>query len=113
MWVAAASWCATAFTNDSGPMDVFDSRKVPVVAMFGPSNTKLHHPLGEKSCALVTTDMPRTQDHVNHTIRDKSYTPIDAISVSEAIRAGEWALGMISDERYEGHLVLIRGNENA
>lgn len=50
---------------------------------------------------------------MNHTIRDKSYTPIDAISVSEAIRAGEWALGMISDERYEGHLVLIRGNENA
>lgn len=57
--------------------------------------------------------MPRTQDHVNHTIRDKAYTPIDAISVSEVIRVGEWALGMIGDERYEGHLVLIRGNENA
>lgn len=92
---------------------MFDNRKVQVIAMFGLSNAKLHHPLGEKSCALATTDMPRTQDHVNHTIRDKSYSPIDAVSVSEAIRAGEWALGLISDERYEGHLVLIRGNENA
>lgn len=112
MWGAAVSWCAVAFTNDSGPMYVFDSRKVPVIAMFGLSNAKLHHPLDEKSCALATTDMPRTQDHVNHTIRDKSYTSIDAVSVSEAVRAGEWALGRINDERYEGHLVLIRRNEN-
>lgn len=113
MWGAAVSWCATAFTNDSGPMYVFDSRKVPMIAMFGSSNAKLHHPLGEKSCALATTDMPCTQDHVNHTIRDRSYTPIDAISVSEAVCAGEWALGMIGDERHEGHLVLISGHENA
>lgn len=111
-FIAAASWCAVAFTNDSGPMYVFDSRKVPVIAMFGPSNAKLHHPLGEKSCALATTDMPRTQDHVNHTIRDRSYTPIDAISVSEAVCAGEWALGMISDERYEGHLAFVEGNRH-
>lgn len=111
-FIAAASWCAVAFTNDSGPMYVFDSRKVPVIAMFGPSNAKLHHPLGEKSCALATTDMPRTQDHVNHTIRDKSYTPIDAISAGDAVRAGEWALGMISDERYEGHLVLVEGDRH-
>lgn len=39
--------------------------------MFGPSNVKSHHLLGE------------------------------------AIRAGEWALGRINDERYEGHLVLV------
>lgn len=110
-FIAAASWCSVAFTNDSGPMYVFDSRKVPVIAMFGPSNAKLYHPLGEKSCALATTDMPRTQDHVNHTIRDRSYTPIDAISVSEAIRAGEWALGLKDDERYEGHLALVHKNE--
>lgn len=56
--------------------------------------------------------MPRTQDHVNHTIRDRSYTPIDAISVSEAVCAGEWALGMISDERYEGHLAFVEGNRH-
>lgn len=49
---------------------------------------------------------------MNHTIRDRSYTPIDAISVSEAIRAGEWALGMISDERYEGHLAFVEGNRH-
>ena len=49
---------------------------------------------------------------MNHTIRDRSYTPIDAISVSEAVCAGEWALGIISDERYEGHLVLVEGNRH-
>ena len=52
------------------------------------------------------------QDHVNHTIRDRSYAPIDAISVSEVVCAGEWALGIISDERYEGHLVLVEGNRH-
>ncbi len=107
-FIAAASWCSLAFTNDSGPMYVFDSRKVPVIAMFGPSNGKLYHPLGEKSCALASTDMPRTQDHVNHTIRDKSYVPIEEIPVQEVIRAGEWALGRVDDETYEGHLVFLR-----
>lgn len=48
---------------------------------------------------------------MNHTIRDKSYTPIDAISVSEAIRACEWALGLKDNERYEGHLALVHKNE--
>ena len=61
------------------------------------------------SSLMVSSTM---QDHVNHTIRDKSYTPIDAISAGDAVRAGEWALGMISDERYEGHLVLVEGNRH-
>lgn len=43
-FIAATSWCSLAFTNDSGPMYVFDSREVPVIAMFGPSNGKLYHP---------------------------------------------------------------------
>ncbi len=107
-FIAAASRCSLAFTNDSGPMYVFDSRKVPVIALFGPSNGKLYHPLGKKSCALASTDMPRTQDHVNHTIRDKSYVPIEEIPVKEVIRAGEWAIGLLEDETYEGHLVFLR-----
>lgn len=43
-FMAAAGRCALAFTNDSGPMYVFDSRGVPTIAMFGPSNAKFHHP---------------------------------------------------------------------
>lgn len=107
-FMAAASWCDVAFTNDSGPMYVFDSRGVPTIAMFGPSNVKLHHPLGRRSCGLASTDMPMTQDHVNHTIRDKKYVPIENISTEEVIRAGEWALGMVESKRYEGHFVVVK-----
>ena len=107
-FMAAASWCNVAFTNDSGPMYVFDSRGVPTIAMFGPSNVKLHHPLGKRSCGLASTDMPMTQDHVNHTIRDKKYVPIERILVDEVIQAGQWALGMVESKRYEGHFVVVK-----
>lgn len=106
-FMAAASWCDVAFTNDSGPMYVFDSRGVPTIALFGPSNVKLHHPLGKRSCGLASTDMPMTQDHVNHTIRDKAYVPIENIPVTAVIRGGEWALGLLEDSRYEKHYAII------
>ena len=107
-FIAAVSWCDVGFTNDSGPMYVFDSREIPVISMFGPSNVKLYHPLGTKACALATTDMPRTQDHVNHTIRDKSYIPIEKISVEDVIQAGEWALGMRESDIYDTHYVFVK-----
>lgn len=106
-FMAAASRCSIAFTNDSGPMYVFDSRSVPTIAFFGPSNVKLHHPLGRKSCGIASTDMPMSQDHVAHTIRDKNYIPIDHISVEEALAAGEWALGQKDSKRYGKHYVIV------
>lgn len=107
-FMAAASRCSIGITNDSGPMYVFDSRGVPTIAFFGPSNAKLHHPLGKRSAALASTDMPMTQDHVRHTIRDKNYVPIDAISLDEAIRAAEWALGDFESEEYASHIKFVR-----
>ncbi len=107
-FMAAAKWCKAAFTNDSGPMYVFDSRSVPTIAMFGPSNAKLHHPLGKRSCALASTDMPREQDHVGHTIRDKKYVPIDRIPTEEVIKAGEWALGLRESDEYKNHFVVVK-----
>lgn len=107
-FMAAASRCKIAFTNDSGPMYVFDSRRVPTVAFFGPSNAKLHHPLGERSAALASTDMPMTQDHVRHTIKKGNYIPISVISVDEAIRAAEWALGDLESEEYASHIKFIK-----
>ena len=50
-----------------------------------------------------------TQDHVNHTIRDKAYVPIEKIPVAEVVRGGEWALGLLEDSRYEKHYVIIEG----
>lgn len=107
-FMAASSWCKAAFTNDSGPMYVFDSRGVPTIAMFGPSNAKLHHPLGNRSCAIASTDMPQTQDHVGHTIRDGNYTPIDHIPVKDVIEAGEWALGLRDSDTYKNHFVVVQ-----
>lgn len=106
-FMAAVSRCSIGFTNDSGPMYVFDSRSVPTIALFGPSNVKLHHPLGKKSCGIASTDMPMAQDHVAHTIRDKKYIPIDHIPVKEVIAAGEWALGMKDSKQYGKHYVIV------
>ncbi len=106
-FMAAASWCDVGFTNDSGPMYIFDSRGVPTIALFGPSNVKLHHPMGPRSCGLSTSDLPMEQDHLPHTVRDGTYTPIESISVEEVIRAGEWALGLRKEEKYEGHYFIV------
>lgn len=107
-FIAAASRCSAAFTNDSGPMYVFDSRKVPTIAFFGPSNAKLHHPLGKRSVALATTDLPMDNDHVAHTIRDKKYIPLDAVSVETAVHAGEWALGSKENPKYANHYLILK-----
>ena len=33
--------------------------------------------------------------------------PIENVSMEEAIRTGEWALGMVVSKRYEGHFVVV------
>ena len=73
--MAAASHCSLFFTNDSGPMYVADSRGVPTIAMFGPSNAKFHHPLGKYS-ELFHPDMPMGPEHVNKNIKSGNYVPL-------------------------------------
>lgn len=107
-FIAAVSWCSIGFTNDSGPMYVFDARDIPTVSLFGPSNAKNHYPLGEHSTAISSWDMPVGQDHVNHTIRDGNYVPIDHIPVEEVIKAGEWALGMRKTNEYDSHIKYVK-----
>lgn len=46
---AAMGRCALIITNDSGPMHVAISRKVPIVAMYGPSHTDLYGPYTKKA----------------------------------------------------------------
>lgn len=91
-FMAAASHCSLFFTNDSGPMYVADSRVVPTIAMFGPSNAKFHHPLGKYSRAISSWDMPMGPEHVNKNIKSGNYVPLDKIAVEEVIVAGEEAL---------------------
>lgn len=91
-FMAAAGRCSLFFTNDSGPMYVADSRGVPTISMFGPSNAKFHHPLGPYSKAISSGDMPMGPEHVNQIIASGKYVPISRIPADKVIRAGEWAL---------------------
>lgn len=53
---AAMRRCSLIITNDSGPMHVAISQKVPIVAMYGPSSPKLYGPYTED--ALIITAEP-------------------------------------------------------
>lgn len=54
---AAMRRCKLIITNDSGPMHVAISQKVPIVAMYGPSNPKLYGPYTDKA-NIVTAEPP-------------------------------------------------------
>ena len=53
---AAMSRCSLIITNDSGPMHVAISQKVPIVAMYGPSSPKLDGPYTDD--AIIVTAQP-------------------------------------------------------
>lgn len=54
---AAMRRCSLIITNDSGPMHVAISQKVPIVAMYGPSSPKLYGPY-TKDAVIVTAQPP-------------------------------------------------------
>lgn len=54
---AAMGRCSLIITNDSGPMHVAISRKVPIVAMYGPSHTDLYGPYTKKA-TIVRANPP-------------------------------------------------------
>ena len=54
---AAMGRCKLIITNDSGPMHVAISQKVPIVAMYGPSHPKLYGPYTKKA-TIVTAQPP-------------------------------------------------------
>lgn len=98
-FMAASSWCSLFFTNDSGPMYVADSQGVPTISLFGPSNAKLHHPLGPYSKAISSWDIPYGPEHVNAVIRSGKFVPMDQIPVNVVIQAGEAALDKKMDSQ--------------
>ena len=54
---AAMKRCSLIITNDSGPMHVAISQKVPIVAMYGPSHPDLYGPY-TKEATIVTAIPP-------------------------------------------------------
>ena len=93
---AALRRCSLLVTNDSAPMHIAVSQKVPVVALYGPSNYKLCGPYTDKN--VVITAMPHCMGcisemkHKCNEMRCMKY-----ISVSQVVEATEKMLLQYGD----------------
>jgi heptosyltransferase-2 len=85
---AAMSRCSLIITNDSGPMHVAISQRVPIVAMYGPSNPKLYGPYTKN--AIIVTAQPPCQGcakAMRHTCSDMQC--MTRLSVEQVVSAAE------------------------
>ena len=85
---AAMRRCRLIITNDSGPMHVAISQKVPIVAMYGPSNPKLYGPYTKE--ALIVTAQPPCQgcaDGMKHSCDDLQC--MSRMTVEQVVTAAE------------------------
>ena len=71
---AAMRRCALIVTNDSGPMHVAISQRVPIVAMYGPSHPDLYGPY-TRLATVVTAQppCPGCASGMKHHCRDSRY----------------------------------------
>ncbi len=89
---AAMKRCSLIITNDSGPMHVAISQKVPIVAMYGPSSPKLYGPY-TKDAVVVTAVPPCTgcSGGMKHKCDDMQC--MTRLTVEQVIEAAEKMLG--------------------
>lgn len=90
-WPAAMRRCCLIITNDSGPMHVAISQKVPVVAMYGPSNPKLYGPYTKD--AVIVTAQPPCQgcaDGMKHSCDDLQC--MNRMTVEQVVKAADTML---------------------
>ena len=81
--------CALFITNDSGPMHIAVSQRVPLVALYGPSNPKLYGPYTDRAIVLESTDHYEVGKSMKKIIREGNYKGISVIPMSQVIAAGE------------------------
>ena len=86
---AAVRRCCLFITNDSGPMHVAVSQKVPIVALYGPSNPKLYGPYTDKAIVLESTDHYEVGKSMKKIIKEGHYKGISVISLQDVIAASE------------------------
>lgn len=89
---AAMKRCSLIITNDSGPMHVAISQKVPIVAMYGPSSPKLYGPYTKD--AVVVTAVPPCMGcsgGMKHKCDDMQC--MTRLTVEQVIEASEKMLG--------------------
>lgn len=89
---AAMRRCSLIITNDSGPMHVAISQKVPIVALYGPSNPKLYGPY-TKNAIIVKADPPclGCEKGMRHTCDDLQC--MKRLTVEQVVNASEKILG--------------------
>ena len=85
---AAMQRCKLIITNDSGPMHVAISQKVPIVAMYGPSSPALYGPY-TKDATIVTATPPCTgcAKGMKHECADMQC--MTRLTVEQVIKAAE------------------------
>ena len=85
---AAMRRCSLIITNDSGPMHVAISQKVPIVAMYGPSSPKLYGPY-TKDATIVTAlpPCPGCADGMKHKCSDMQC--MTRLTVEQVVQAAE------------------------
>lgn len=85
---AAMRRCSLIITNDSGPMHVAISQKVPIVAMYGPSSPKLYGPYTDDAL-IVTAQPPCTgcSDGMKHKCDDMQC--MNRLTVEQVVEAAE------------------------
>ena len=88
---AAMRRCSLVITNDSGPMHVAISQKVPIVAMYGPSSPKLYGPY-TKDATIVTAlpPCPGCADGMKHKCDDMQC--MTRLTVEQVVQAAEQML---------------------
>ena len=92
---AAMKRCSLIITNDSGPMHVAISQKVPIVAMYGPSIPKLYGPYTENAtivtavppCTGCAGGMKHKCDHADKNNCMTRLVPQQVIEAAEALLA--------------------------
>lgn len=85
---AAIRRCSLFITNDSGPMHVAVSQKVPVVALYGPSNPKFYGPYTDHAIVLESTDHYEIGKSMKKIIKEGKYKGLSVIPMCHVIEAG-------------------------
>ena len=89
---AAMKRCAVIITNDSGPMHVAVSQKVPVVTLYGPSNPKFYGPYSKEAIVLESMDSYEEGKSMKQVIREGKYRGVEVIEKEAVITAVEQLL---------------------
>lgn len=89
---AAVGRCQLFITNDSGPMHVAVSQKVPIVALYGPSNPKLYGPYTSNAIVLESMEEYDVEKNMKQVIKEGKYKGLSVIKEEAVIWAAKQLL---------------------